>query len=110
MTCFHIQVSISFDIKENGENEPNNKCGMKNEYFPTNENKEIIFDEEDEIIITESKLDILKNNTNHLKRNNRRSSESEIDPEDDFHPELFGLLDNPGVLRFDDLDYPLQVT
>ena len=27
----------------------------------------------------------------------------------DFCPELFGLLDNPGVLRFEELDYPLEV-
>ena len=27
-----------------------------------------------------------------------------------FHPELFGLLDNPGVARFGCLDYPLAVT
>ena len=70
----------------------------------------IISDEDDDIIITESILDIFKNKTNHLKRNTRMSSESEIDPEDDFHPELFGLLDNPGVFRFDDLDYPLAAT
>ena len=43
------------------------------------------------------------------------SSESSLDDsdresEDDFHPELFGLLDNPGVVRFGCLDYPLAVT
>ena len=43
------------------------------------------------------------------------SSESSLDDsdresEDDFHPELFGLLDNPGVVRFDCIDYPLAVT
>ena len=27
----------------------------------------------------------------------------------DFHPELFGLLGNPGVVRFGCLDYPLAV-
>ena len=36
-------------------------------------------------------------------------SESETD-EDDFDPGLFGLLDNPGVVRFDCVDYPLAVT
>ena len=36
-------------------------------------------------------------------------SESETD-ENDFHPELFGLLDNPGVVSFGCLDYPLAVT
>ena len=30
--------------------------------------------------------------------------------ESDFHPELLGLLDNPGVVRFGCLDYPLAVT
>ena len=29
--------------------------------------------------------------------------------ERDFCPELFGLLDNPGVLRFEEVDYPLEV-
>ena len=36
-------------------------------------------------------------------------SESET-YEDDFHPEQFGLVDNPGVVRFGCLDYPLAVT
>jgi hypothetical protein len=36
--------------------------------------------------------------------------ESDGESEDDFHPELFGLLDNPGVVRFCCLDYPLAVT
>ena len=36
--------------------------------------------------------------------------ESDGESEDDFHPELFGLLDNPGVVRFGCLDYPLAVT
>ena len=37
-------------------------------------------------------------------------NDSESDPEDDFHPELFGLIDNPGgIVRFDSLDYPLTV-
>merc|ERR1712027_275309 len=34
---------------------------------------------------------------------------SESDSEDDFHPELFGLLEDPGVVRFDCIDYPLAV-
>ena len=39
------------------------------------------------------------------------SSKSSLDDsEDDFYPELFGLLDNPGVVRFGDIDYPLAVT
>ena len=36
--------------------------------------------------------------------------ESDRESEDDFHPELFGLLDNPGVVRFGCLEYPLAVT
>ena len=46
----------------------------------------------------------------------RASSESSLDlsesgsEETDFHPELFGLLDNPGVVRFGCVDYPLAVT
>ena len=36
-------------------------------------------------------------------------TKSETD-ESDFHPELFGLLDNPGVVRFGCLDYPQAVT
>ena len=39
------------------------------------------------------------------------SSKSSLDDsEDDFYPELFGLLDNPGVVRFGDIDYPQAVT
>ena len=49
----------------------------------------------------------------HIKKGNVDSSLSlsgnETD-ERDFHPELFGLLDDPGVMRFDCLDYPLAVT
>jgi len=30
--------------------------------------------------------------------------------EDDFHPEKFGLLDNPGVVRFACVDYPEEVS
>ena len=41
---------------------------------------------------------------------NSRSTSSLDDSEDDFQPEMFGLLDNPGVLRFGCLDYPLAVT
>ena len=37
-------------------------------------------------------------------------NESESESEDDFDPGLFGLLDNPGVVRFDCVDYPLAVT
>ena len=37
-------------------------------------------------------------------------NESYRESEDDFHPELFGLLDSPGVVRFGCLDYPPAVT
>ena len=30
--------------------------------------------------------------------------------EEDFHPELFGILDNPGVVRFGCVDYPEEVS
>ena len=30
----------------------------------------------------------------------------EFEDEEEFHPELFGLLEDPGVLRFDCVDYP----
>ena len=49
----------------------------------------------------------------NIRNKNRNSSQclsgNESD-ESDFHPKLFGLLDNPGVMRFDCLDYPLAVT
>ena len=39
------------------------------------------------------------------------SSKSSLDDSDhNFYPELFGLLDNPGVVRFGDIDYPVEVT
>ena len=37
-------------------------------------------------------------------------NESESESEEDFDPGLFGLLDNPGVVRFGCVDYPLAVT
>ena len=45
----------------------------------------------------------------NCSQNNSESSsnESEGDSDDNnFHPEHFGLLDNPGVVRFGCLDYP----
>ena len=47
--------------------------------------------------------------SNSISESSLSLSESETD-EIDFHPELFGLLDNPGVVRFGCLDYPLAVT
>jgi len=41
--------------------------------------------------------------------NDKISDLSESDSEDDFRPELFGLAEDPGVLRFDCIDYPLAV-
>merc|ERR1711915_403944 len=38
-----------------------------------------------------------------------KSDESEDDSDDEFHPELFGLLDDPGVLRVEDVDYPPEI-
>ena len=49
------------------------------------------------------------NSTRIISKSSVNDSDSETD-EDDFRPELFGLLDNPGVLRFGCLDYPLTVT
>ena len=34
---------------------------------------------------------------------------TESDSEDNFHPEIFGLLEDPGVVRFECVDYPLDV-
>ena len=61
-----------------------------------------------------------KENVSHIFRNNyflttqsyseSSSSESENEEDELFSPELFGLPDNPGVVRFDCIDYPLAVT
>ena len=52
----------------------------------------------------------LKLETSSSKSSSESSlNEAELESEDDFHPELFGLMDNPGVVRFDSLDYPLTV-
>merc|ERR1711892_1531839 len=49
--------------------------------------------------------------TNSSKTSSESSiNESESESEEDFNPELFGLLDNPGVVRFGCVDYPLTVT
>ena len=59
--------------------------------------------------------DIFKTNlplgTNSSKTSSESSiNESESESEEDFDPGLFGLLDNPGVVRFGCVDYPLAVT
>ena len=56
-----------------------------------------------------TKISLNTNSTQIISQSSVNDSDSETD-EDDFRPELFGLLDNPGVLRFGCLDYPLAVT
>ena len=53
--------------------------------------------------------EVIQNIRNKKINSSQRLSGNESD-ESDFHPKLFGLLDNPGVMRFDHLDYPLAVT
>ena len=52
---------------------------------------------------------ISSNSSSEASLNEDSSDNLEIDSEDDFHPELFGLLEDPGVVRFDCVDYPLAV-
>ena len=67
-------------------------------------------DGSDETKILDHVSHIWPKNTKSMQNSSSPSlSECETD-ETDFHPELFGLLDNPGVVRFGDLDYPLTVT
>merc|ERR1712128_301396 len=59
--------------------------------------------------------DIFKTNLTLDTNSSKTSSESslngsESESEENFDPGLFGLLDNPGVVRFDCVDYPLAVT
>jgi hypothetical protein len=65
-----------------------------------------IFENLSHIFKTHSKLDGDSSMSSLVSSLN----ESDRELEDDFHPELFGLLDNPGVVRFGDIDYPLEVT
>merc|ERR1712106_1085307 len=61
-------------------------------------------------IATQLKLEISSSkSSSESSLNEIPDSESESGSEDSFNPELFGLMDNPGVLRFDSLDYPLTV-
>ena len=65
--------------------------------------------------VFENISDILQTNMSLSMKNAGNSSDSclslsESEPEEAFQPELFGLLDNPGVVRFGCLDYPLTVT
>ena len=53
--------------------------------------------------------EVIQNIRNKKINSSQYLSGNESD-EGDFHPKLFGLLDNPGVMRFDCLDYPLAVT
>jgi hypothetical protein len=65
-----------------------------------------MFDSVHHIFKTKLSLD-----TNSSKSSSESSlNESESESDDDFNPGLFGLLDNPGVVRFGCVDYPLAVT
>ena len=62
------------------------------------------------MIETQYHLKALPSNSSSEASLNEDSSENqESDSEDNFHPELFGLLEDPGVVRFDCVDYPLAV-
>ena len=74
----------------NGDDKAVNGVGQDNDGFSF------------EMLKTMFKLD-----TESLKCSSKSSLD---DSEDDFYPELFGLLDNPGVVRFGDIDYPQAVT
>ena len=52
--------------------------------------------------ISEKKGDLDKNHS-------RPTEETEDESDDDFHPELLGLIDDPGVIRFEDLDDPSEI-
>jgi hypothetical protein len=65
-----------------------------------------IFENLSHIFKNHSKLD----EDSSMSSSESSLNESERESEDEFHPELFGLLDNPGVVRFGDIDYPLAVT
>ena len=62
----------------------------------------------------EFNVNTIQSSSNIFRPNSSCSSESSLtesdDEEDNLSPELFGLLDNPGVVRFDCVDYPLEVT
>jgi hypothetical protein len=74
----------------NGDDKAENGIGQENDGFSI------------EMLKTMFKLDT---------ESSKCSSKSSLDDsDDDFYPELFGLLDNPGVVRFGDIDYPLAVT
>ena len=49
---------------------------------------------------------ISSNSSSEASLNEDSSDNQESDSEDNFHPELFGLLEDPGVVRFDSVDYP----
>ena len=42
--------------------------------------------------------------------NSESHNESESEEDEKFSPEMFDLLDNPGVVRFEYVDYPLTVS
>jgi len=52
---------------------------------------------------------VSSNSSSEASLNEDSSENQESESEDNFHPELFGLLEDPGVVRFDCLDYPLTV-
>ena len=52
--------------------------------------------------VGEKKDDLGENYSNN-------TAESKDESDDDFHPELLGLIDDPGVIRFENLDDPSEI-
>ena len=92
--------------------EQRQRDSLGDDCYPSGDSDDTDSDESDksgEFNIDSLKTASLKTSEHNSSDSSPSLSESETD-EHDFHPELFGLLENPGVVRFGCLDYPLAVT
>jgi len=114
-------ISQEKDFKKNRESDKDSLGDDKESFSDSDEHYSDGFDSIDglnfKMIANASK--ILESQHNLKAFSSKSSSEAslyedssddlESDSEDDFNPELFGLLEDPGVVRFDCVDYPLTV-
>ena len=106
-------LNIHRDNTEYGSNtDSNSDSNDPSSYSNNSDYDEKETAEESNFKITNSKTFCHGPNTSlkTLSSSDSSINESESDECEQFSPELFGLLDNPGVVRFDCVDYPLAVT
>ena len=94
-----VPTKISVESCAKKENGTDERCNA-------HEREDIVSHDGDSTRVDSNATELFKNSTALAPDNIQSSSGSESELEDDFNPELFGLIENPGVMRF---DYPLPV-